>query len=260
MGRPKTRCYRRLTVDRQGTSTIRHAYRQGIVRGRVARARRLGACAVLLTCAIGPAAAHAGDPLLSGYAGPGGGEQVVLGSKLIPAAKGNGSLRASRTTSSGSTSTPSGAGRATSGSGSGAATASPSTATGTSATGSAGGSTASGAAGTPSATGGSGTGTRTGATAADGTTKTSGSTSPSGGASTAGTSAAQGGSATATGNTAATTADARPTAIDSGPSSAPLPLSGEQLLLLLAGLLLLGACGWATSSVVMSGARERRPL
>jgi hypothetical protein len=38
--------------------------------------------------------ARAEDPLLSGYGGPGGGEQVVLGSKLIGGSKGSGSLRA----------------------------------------------------------------------------------------------------------------------------------------------------------------------
>lgn len=40
-----------------------------------------------------PAGASAADPLLSGYGGPGSGEQVVLGSKLLPAKNGDGSLR-----------------------------------------------------------------------------------------------------------------------------------------------------------------------
>ena len=37
-----------------------------------------------------PAPALAGDSLLSGYGGPGGGEQVVLGSKLLPTGGGKG--------------------------------------------------------------------------------------------------------------------------------------------------------------------------
>lgn len=41
------------------------------------------------------ASARADDSLLSGYGGPGGGEQVVLGSKLLPPKKGNGSIRSS---------------------------------------------------------------------------------------------------------------------------------------------------------------------
>jgi hypothetical protein len=50
--------------------------------------------ALALVCALG-ASALAGttaiaDPLLSGYSGPGGGEQVVLGSKLLPPRGGGG--------------------------------------------------------------------------------------------------------------------------------------------------------------------------
>jgi hypothetical protein len=44
----------------------------------------------VLTVLLLPAGAHAADPLLSGYGGPGGGEQVVLGSKLIDPPKGGG--------------------------------------------------------------------------------------------------------------------------------------------------------------------------
>jgi len=49
--------------------------------------------AALLTLTLAPAAAHAEDPLLSGYGGPGGGEQVVLGSKLIGGDGGSRSMR-----------------------------------------------------------------------------------------------------------------------------------------------------------------------
>jgi hypothetical protein len=46
--------------------------------------RRLATLLVLLPALTLPAAsAHAADPLLSGYAGPGGGEQVVLGSTTL---------------------------------------------------------------------------------------------------------------------------------------------------------------------------------
>lgn len=43
-----------------------------------------------------PTAAHAADPLLSGYSGPGGGDQALLGSQLLPAGgtKAKPSLRA----------------------------------------------------------------------------------------------------------------------------------------------------------------------
>jgi DNA polymerase-3 subunit gamma/tau len=51
--------------------------------------------AVLLAALMFAAApARAADPLLSGYGGPGAGEQVVLGSAIIPPPHGNGSLRA----------------------------------------------------------------------------------------------------------------------------------------------------------------------
>lgn len=49
---------------------------------------------LLLTLAFGSGPAQASDPLLSGYAGPGGGEQAILGATFVPAEKGNGSLRA----------------------------------------------------------------------------------------------------------------------------------------------------------------------
>jgi hypothetical protein len=51
--------------------------------------------ALLSMFAIPGASAFASDPLLSGYAGPGGGEQVQLGGKLLPRANGNGGLRQS---------------------------------------------------------------------------------------------------------------------------------------------------------------------
>jgi hypothetical protein len=41
-----------------------------------------------------PVGAHAQSSLLSGYGGPGGGEQVLLGGKLLPAKRGDGGLRA----------------------------------------------------------------------------------------------------------------------------------------------------------------------
>lgn len=50
----------------------------------------LAAVSVLLVTAA-PAAAD--NPLLSGYSGPGGGDQAVLGSTLLPAPKPGGSLR-----------------------------------------------------------------------------------------------------------------------------------------------------------------------
>jgi hypothetical protein len=49
-------------------------------------------CAVAFACAVSPALA-ADDPLLSGYSGPGGGEQVVIGSSVLPPKNGNGSIR-----------------------------------------------------------------------------------------------------------------------------------------------------------------------
>jgi hypothetical protein len=57
--------------------------------------RRLLAATLLSVLALAAPAA-ADDPLLSGYSGPGGGEQTVLGSELIgPAKSKGGSLRAS---------------------------------------------------------------------------------------------------------------------------------------------------------------------
>ena len=46
-----------------------------------------------LLLAVAPATA-ADDPLLSGYSGPGGGDQSLLGSGLVPPGKGGGSLKA----------------------------------------------------------------------------------------------------------------------------------------------------------------------
>ncbi len=65
--------------------------------------------ALLAVVSLGAAAAPsalAGDPLLSGYAGPGGGEQVVLGSEFIPPANGDGSLRAPSASSRGRAAAP----------------------------------------------------------------------------------------------------------------------------------------------------------
>ncbi|HET6507264.1 MAG TPA: hypothetical protein VFG42_10775 [Baekduia sp.] len=50
--------------------------------------------ALVLALALPVASAHATDPLLSGYAGPGGGEQVVLGGGSVGAKKGSSSGRA----------------------------------------------------------------------------------------------------------------------------------------------------------------------
>jgi hypothetical protein len=51
---------------------------------------------VIAVMAVAPGSALAGDPLLSGYGGPGRGEQAVLGDKLLPAkgSGGGGSLQA----------------------------------------------------------------------------------------------------------------------------------------------------------------------
>ena len=45
---------------------------------------------LLAALLVFPASALAGDTLLSGYGGPGGGEQVVLGAKLLPTGGGKG--------------------------------------------------------------------------------------------------------------------------------------------------------------------------
>lgn len=57
--------------------------------------RRVNWSAVALTLAFAftCTSASAADPLLSGYAGPGGGEQVLIGSKVLPAQSGDGGLR-----------------------------------------------------------------------------------------------------------------------------------------------------------------------
>jgi hypothetical protein len=49
--------------------------------------------ALALALALPVASAHASDPLLSGYAGPGGGEQVVLGGATVGKAKGSSSAQ-----------------------------------------------------------------------------------------------------------------------------------------------------------------------
>lgn len=57
--------------------------------------RRLLALLTTVTVLAVPAGASAADKtLLSGYGGPGGGEQSKLGGTLLPAPRGNGSLRA----------------------------------------------------------------------------------------------------------------------------------------------------------------------
>lgn len=62
-------------VSRVGASTLPFSHTMR---------RRLATLLVLTLALILPAAsAHAADPLLSGYAGPGGGEQVVLGSTTL---------------------------------------------------------------------------------------------------------------------------------------------------------------------------------
>jgi hypothetical protein len=58
--------------------------------GRLDRAVRRAVLPSLVLIAVSPASALAGDPLLSGYGGPGGGEQAVLGDKLLPPSKGGG--------------------------------------------------------------------------------------------------------------------------------------------------------------------------
>ena len=52
--------------------------------------------AVVVACLVLAASASAADPLLSGYSGPGGGDQALIGGKATPASKrsGDGSLRA----------------------------------------------------------------------------------------------------------------------------------------------------------------------
>jgi hypothetical protein len=55
-------------------------------------------CAVVFACAVAPG--YAADPLVSGYSGPGGGEQVVIGSSVLPPKHGNGSIRSSAGTQS----------------------------------------------------------------------------------------------------------------------------------------------------------------
>ncbi len=55
--------------------------------------RVLTATLLSLLVLASPAAA-AGDPLLSGYSGPGGGDQAILGSGSVSSGKGGGSLKA----------------------------------------------------------------------------------------------------------------------------------------------------------------------
>jgi hypothetical protein len=78
--------------------------------------RRLGTATMLilaLTCAGLVPAAFASSPLLSGYGGPGTGNQAILGSALLNAPPGNGGGP-----SSGSTGTQTGSGASATGSGS----------------------------------------------------------------------------------------------------------------------------------------------
>jgi hypothetical protein len=53
----------------------------------------IAALTITLSLAVSSSAAWAADPLLSGYAAPGGGEQVLIGSKVLPAESGDGGLR-----------------------------------------------------------------------------------------------------------------------------------------------------------------------
>src|SRR4051794_839801 len=52
---------------------------------------RIPLLTTLLLIALPAGAAHAGDPLLSGYAGPGSGEQVILGGATVGGKGGGGS-------------------------------------------------------------------------------------------------------------------------------------------------------------------------
>lgn len=68
--------------------------------------RRTTVIALVSLLVIPSASAVASDPLLSGYGGPGGGEQVLISTKVLPPESGDGSLRqqpssATPTTSSG---------------------------------------------------------------------------------------------------------------------------------------------------------------
>lgn len=58
--------------------------------GKLGSAMRRTALSALVLISIAPASAFAADPLLSGYGGPGGGEQAVLGDELLPASGGGG--------------------------------------------------------------------------------------------------------------------------------------------------------------------------
>jgi hypothetical protein len=62
-------------------------------RGLLVVLRRTSVIALVSLYAIPTASALASDPLLSGYAGPGGGEQIVIGTKVLPPANGDGGLR-----------------------------------------------------------------------------------------------------------------------------------------------------------------------
>lgn len=56
--------------------------------------RRIIAIACVYALAFPCASAIASDSLLSGYGGPGGGEQVLVSTKVLPPKSGDGSLRA----------------------------------------------------------------------------------------------------------------------------------------------------------------------
>jgi hypothetical protein len=75
----------RLNSFTHGTSGRRHP---------AAMTRPLIAPLLLAVLLALPVSAHAQGSLLSGYGGPGGGEQTLLGGTLLPAKHGNGSLRA----------------------------------------------------------------------------------------------------------------------------------------------------------------------
>ncbi len=200
---------------------------------------------LLPVLALGGAPAHAADPLLSGYAGPGGGEQAVLGATLIPAKHGNGSLRA-----------PS--------SGSGAPVARP---TGSSAVATPPASSAP-AAGTPAAPPSAGAPASSGSGRTTGTTGTGTRTGTSNGKPSGTTGAAP----TAPGG-AGSAPDAAPVpdpAVVVGPAETPrpvaattssagsLPLTRGQVLGVLAAVLLLAACAAGTIALTSRPATGRR--
>lgn len=193
----------------------------------------LPALSAVFALAIAAPAVAKDDPLLSGYGGPGGGDQVILGSTLLPGGKSGGSLRAaSKTPQRG----------ATSGSAAPAASGSPTRSgtprSGTAQTGSASGTTSNGSA----AAGGGGGSTR----GASGSGANGGSGSSSSGTS---------GSATGSGASTdvARSVEAVPAA-NVGAGSASLPIGGGEILLALLAIAGIGGIAVATSRLA------RRPL